>query len=227
MITSVKRLGHYLGSLALMTSFLTGCETIGQSLGKVRNPVVSGDPCGHADWFEVGRVDGLSGVGHEQSMYVGRCLSRGLTIDNELYQAGWQKGLLEYCTPERGFDAGRSGFEYSGVCPSHMESAFLKRFKVGRQIAALERKNAEIESLIDERLAKLSAPGLISGQTSGQASMPGSQSSPTSSPTSSILTEALTRQAKSEQESQIEKELQNLRDLRARNDLSIRELESK
>lgn len=195
---------------------LLGCETIGQSLGRVRNPAVSGDPCGHADWFEVGRVDGLSGVNQEHSAYVGRCLSRGGTIDVELYQAGWQKGLLEYCTPERGFDAGRSGAEYSGVCPAHMEAAFLQRFKVGAKIAALERKNAEIEAQIDARLLLLS-------QRPQQSQSPDATSSTSNG---SILSDALRRQAASDQKLQIEKELQDLRDLRARNDLTIRELES-
>lgn len=212
------------GLLALCLGLLLlGCETIGQSLGKVRNPTVSGDPCGHADWFEVGRVDGLSGVNQEHSVYVGRCLSRGRVIDVELYQAGWQKGLLEYCTPERGFDAGRSGADYSGVCPSHMEAAFLQRFKIGAKIAALERKNAEIEAQIDARLLLLSQPQ----RPQPQRPQPSQSMDATNSTSSgSILSDALRRQAASDQKRQIEKELQDLRDLRARNDLSIRELES-
>lgn len=198
----------------------TGCETVGRGLGKVRNPAVSGDPCGHADWFEVGRVDGLSGATQDSSTYVGRCLSQGRDFDQELYQAGWQKGLIEYCTPERGFDAGRSGVEYTGVCPAHMEAAFLKRFKIGAQIAELERKNIAIEAQIDERIARIaakssSAPSSESGPSAGLPSGP-----------SSILSDALKRQAGNDGQRQLQRELQDLRDMRARNDLAIRELES-
>lgn len=202
--------------LSLCLIFL-GCETVGRGLGKVRNPAVSGDPCGHADWFEVGRVDGISGTTQERSTYVGRCLSQGREFDADLYQAGWQKGLIEYCTPERGFDAGRSGVEYTGICPAHMEAKFLRRFKIGAQIAELERKNAVIEAQIDERIAQLAA---------ATASTPGSPPS-----RGSILSDALSRQAGSERQNQtqqqkLQKELQDLRDLRARNDLTIRELEA-
>lgn len=201
------------------------CETVGRGLGKVRNPAVSGDPCGHADWFEVGRVDGLSGATQEHSAYVGRCLSQGREFDQELYQAGWQKGLIEYCTPERGFDAGRSGVEYGGICPPHMEAQFLRRFKVGAQIAELERKNNAIETQIDARISQLSSITNSSAPTVTASRVPGS-----------ILSDALSRQAASEKQKQsqlqsqlqlrLQNEIQELRDSRARNDLTIRELEA-
>jgi hypothetical protein len=202
---------------------LSACESLKRVIGgeglasikRIRNPAVSGDPCGHADWFEVGRVDGLSGITMDHSTYIGRCESKGSVVDRPIYSAGWQRGLLEYCTPERGFDAGRSGQDYQGICPPHVEEAFLKRFKIGAEIAKLERKNAEIERQVDAKLRELE-----------------SNRSQTPAPATSVLTDALKSDALKSDEligstkSSVYKELQSLRDLRARNDLEIRDLES-
>lgn len=201
---------------ALVT--LTACESLKRAIGgeglasikRIRNPSVSGDPCGHADWFEVGRIDGLSGITMDHSTYIGRCEARGTAVDRELYSAGWQRGLLEYCTPERGFDAGRSGQDYQGICPQHVEEAFLRRFKVGAEIAKLEKKNSEIERQVDAKLRQLESLGRTAPE-----------------PTPSVLADALKSEANpGSVRSAVQKELQNLRDLRARNDLEIKDLES-
>lgn len=217
---SARFFGRIFPVLLILLS-LAGCESLKRafdgdglaSIKRIRNPAVSGDPCGHADWFEVGRVDGLSGIEINHSAYLGRCEARGTKVDRELYDAGWQRGLLEYCTPERGFDAGRSGQEYQGICPSHVEDAFLKRFKTGAKIAALERKNTEIESQVDAKLRQMESLGRAPSE-----------------PPPSVLSDALKNSdngaLQSWPKSAIQKELQALRDLRARNDLEIKELES-
>lgn len=204
---------------------LSACESVKRvingdglsSITRIRNPAVSGDPCGHADWFEVGRIDGLSGVKIDHSSYIGRCEARGSTVDRELYSAGWQRGLLEYCTPERGFDAGRSGQDYQGICPSHVETAFLNRFKVGAEIAALDRKNTEIESQVDAKLRLLES---LSKQTLDVPSTKLLPAPPT------VLSDALKSDGQKERQRELQIELQRLRDLRARNDLQIKDLES-
>ncbi len=205
----------------LILHSLTACESLKRafeedglaSIKRIRNPAVSGDPCGHADWFEVGRIDGLSGVEIDHSAYLGRCEANGTKVDRELYGAGWQRGLLEYCTPERGFDAGRSGQDYKGICPSHVEEAFLKRFKTGAKIAELERKNSEIERQVDAKLRQLESLGRVPAETAP-----------------SVLSDALKNSdngaLQSWPKSAIQKELQGLRDLRARNELEIKDLES-
>lgn len=197
-------------SLAACESLKNAIDGDGlSSIKRIRNPAVSGDPCGHADWFEVGRIDGLSGIKIDHSSYIGRCEAQGTKVDRELYSAGWQRGLLEYCTPERGFDAGRSGQDYQGICPSHVEAAFLKRFKVGAEIAALDRKNAEIESQVDAKLRQLESLGKQNSDVP---------------PT--VLSDALKSDGQKERQKELQQELQRLRDLRARNDLEIRDLES-
>ncbi|CAN5438186.1 hypothetical protein BH10BDE1_BH10BDE1_05770 [soil metagenome] len=124
-------------------------------LGRLNTPTVSGDPCRSADWFEVGRVDGIGGIPLGTSSYVGRCRSAGVEVNNELYTAGWERGLIDYCTPDRAYDAGRTGQAYSGVCPKNLEGEFLKRFRVGARIATIEKKNTQIELEVQRKLNEL------------------------------------------------------------------------
>ncbi|MDZ4082714.1 MAG: hypothetical protein U1E10_07250, partial [Bdellovibrionales bacterium] len=57
-------------SLAACESLKNAIDGDGlSSIKRIRNPAVSGDPCGHADWFEVGRIDGLSGIKIDHSSY--------------------------------------------------------------------------------------------------------------------------------------------------------------
>ncbi len=199
-------------SLFLIANAVSGCGTLQDgkpNLGVINRPAVSGDPCRNADWFEVGRVDGLSGVPTEASTYVNRCVSLGVAIDEELYNGGWQRGLVDYCTPERAFDAGRSGESYSGVCPANLEVAFLKRFKLGERISALEKKNILIESEVDRKLSELHVI----------------ESTAASPPTTTILNDALSRSATGRR-AEIENELKRLRDTIAKNENLIRDLEN-
>lgn len=135
------------------------------SIGRVNRPTVTGDPCAQADWFEVGRLDGLQGIQEETSAYVGRCRRY---LNEELYLAGWNRGLVDFCTPERAFDAGRSGLDYAdGICPAHAEPTFLQAFKKGRELLKIERENVDLESQID-RLRRL----LDSPDTTGMSVVP-------------------------------------------------------
>lgn len=186
------------------------------NLGALNTPTVSGDPCRNADWFEIGRVDGLNGIPLNSSAYVNRCLSQGVPIDNELYTAGWQRGLVDYCVPERAFDAGRAGETYHGVCPKNIEDGFLKRFHVGTRIAEIEKKNILLETEVDRKLTELAAIDAL-------------VNAPAAKPSSSILNDAISRAPSSTttaRQATIQAELKELRDQLARNGHAIRELEN-
>lgn len=187
---------HALGLVALISlSLLTACV----SIPKINRPSVSGDPCAKADWFEVGRLDGLIGVEQENSVYVGRCRAH---LNVELYTAGWNRGLVEFCKPERGFDAGRSGLAYSGVCPQISEAAFLRAYAAGREIMKLERDNLQIDRDLEATRPDGSARGSAG---SGRV---------VTTPDIGSVGPSLTPP-----------EIQKLRDRRAKNELMIREIE--
>lgn len=207
------------GVLLLFLVGLIGCQSIPgatQAIGAINSPKVSGDPCRNADWFEVGRVDGLTGVPMGNSTYMGRCQSLGIEVSEELYTAGWNRGLVDYCTPDRAFDAGRSGESYNHVCPAHLEAAFLKRFKLGTQISKIEKRNLALEQEVDRKLEELAT--LDKSATAGRG----------------ILNDALTRLPEAvgndnidrqQRESVLKNEIEQLRSTHAKNELAIRELE--
>ncbi len=211
-----------LASTALpLTTMLGGCQSMHNGrpgIEGINSPMVSGDPCKSADWFEVGRIDGLNGVSETNSAYVGRCRARGILPNLELYTAGFERGLVDYCTPERAYDAGRAGESYNGVCPKNLEAKILKRHKVGTEIAALEKKNAALEGQVDLKLSELAAIGGVK-----PAGEPRDRST--------ILDDALSRTPAdaspeiSEKKTMLQSEIRKLRDDLARNETMIQELE--
>lgn len=230
-LTSVRNLRFSVSVIAaygLVSTFVAGvglvaCETLPSgrpNLGVINTPTVSGDPCKSADWFEVGRIDGINGVSLHSSTYAGRCKAQGTTIDAELYGAGWERGLTDYCTPEHAYDAGRSSESYSGVCPKNMEAKFLKRFKVGAEIAALEKTNATIEGQVENKLSLLAAIEVAATVEKPESGKPDSSAT--------VLNDALSRAPSSEpiaDKATLQSEIKKLRDSLAQNENQIRELE--
>lgn len=216
-----KRLMLLRLGLLLISVLVAGCQSLpgaSQAIGAISSPKVSGDPCRNADWFEVGRIDGLTGTPMGNSTYMGRCRAQGIDVNDELYAAGWNRGLVEYCTPVRAFDAGRTGQSYSQVCPPHLEPEFLKRFHLGAQISKLEKRNSALESEVDRRLEELADLEKPTTENRG------------------ILTDALERlpemmgpnttTLRQQREALLKNEIDQLRDLHAKNEVAIRELES-
>ena len=112
-----------LGALAL-----TGCAT-----------KMSEEDCAYADWAAIGDADGQAGAAREAfGRRAERCATFGVTADYEAYFAGRERGLQAYCTPQSGYEAGRSGQEYRGVCPADLEADFLSEYRIGAQLYALE-----------------------------------------------------------------------------------------
>jgi hypothetical protein len=96
---------------------------------------MSESDCAGADWSSLGERDGLYGEGEEKlSERAAQCADYGVAADAAAYQAGRSKGLASYCTPDAGFDAGRNGRAYRGVCPPEAESAFLAEYETGRRL---------------------------------------------------------------------------------------------
>lgn len=103
---------------------------------------MSEEDCANADWVALGERDGR--YGEAQSKYDQRreqCAKFGLAGSADDYDRGRSRGLRSYCTPEAGFDAGRNGRSYNGVCPAEAEGAFLSEYRIGKQLYDL---NAEV-----------------------------------------------------------------------------------
>jgi len=95
--------------------------------------------CLVTDWRSVGFEDGVSGRPvNSIANYRQACSRHGVTPDLDKYRAGHSEGAEVYCRPGRGFDVGRRGAVYHGVCPADLESEFLVAYADGRHLYELE-----------------------------------------------------------------------------------------
>ncbi len=99
---------------------LTGCETLDKG------------QCLQGDWSAIGYADGVDGYPASRINDHGKaCAQYGVAPDARVYYASRERGLPLYCTPARGFLAGRNGDSYKGVCPPPLERGFLAGFADG------------------------------------------------------------------------------------------------
>lgn len=116
---------------------LASCETMNEQ------------QCLAGDWSGQGYADGLAGLsmsrldGHRDA-----CAKHGITPDAYAYGQGREQGLRVYCTPERGFRAGREGSTYGGVCPVGLEADFMPAYNDGRTIYTADQAVSEARSRV-------------------------------------------------------------------------------
>ena len=137
MSSSPSKLGTLLllGSLILLGS---GCATLSEG------------ECYTADWYQLGRMDGQQG--YERSrLYDHRkaCAEYGVRPDATAYYRGRQVGLATYCTAANGYDEGRAGHSYRGVCPAKYERRFLAAYRDGKLVHEVEEDIEAVERDID------------------------------------------------------------------------------
>lgn len=147
-------------------------------------------------------------------------------LNREAFEAGFNKGLVDYCTPERAYQMGRSGQPYSGVCPAELEDevigAHLKGKRLAQRLAELEEENAQIEIQIEALLTDPNSrngdPTLLNelGQLTGLGRQPA-----TGGKTSGIKPSDSSVQPVSK-----EAQLKLLRERRAQLNLEIQDAES-
>ncbi len=128
-------------AVACASLWLMGCSM--GTLNKVQ--------CQNADWYTFGLADGSNGGGLSNMQgYQMACSKYGVRIDPDMYTKGHEKGIRSYCTPSRGFESGKSGVQYQGVCPPDLEGPFLEAFARGSELHAkitdLNNISAQIEN---------------------------------------------------------------------------------
>ncbi len=107
--------------------------------------------CQGLDWYEIGRADGASGASLAKlSEFDKICTSETSKVNVELYTNGRTAGLLEFCTPTGGLEAGRRAMDYKSVCPDYLAEGFVRMFKLGKKIHDLELKSSDLQSRIDD-----------------------------------------------------------------------------
>jgi len=116
--------------VTLVIGLVAGCAT----------PIMTERQCRAGDWFSAGREDGAKG--RLESAFDARaaaCAEFGISPDVSAYNQGRDAGILNLCTESGGFNYGRRGLDYLGVCPAEWEPAFLDGYLVGRRVDVAER----------------------------------------------------------------------------------------
>lgn len=117
---------------------------------------MSEEQCLAGDWSGQGYSDGLSGLTMSRlDDHAEACGKHGVTPDAAAYAAGRREGLVHYCTVEKGFEVGRTGAGYAGVCPSELEGDFLYAYRDGQVVHAAEQALSEARSRVDSLGSRL------------------------------------------------------------------------
>ncbi|MGW8368770.1 MAG: DUF2799 domain-containing protein [Gammaproteobacteria bacterium] len=123
--------------------------------------------CLVTDWRSVGFEDGIAGRSAGSiANYRQQCSKHGVTPDLVQYRAGHAEGVENYCRAGNGFEVGRRGARYQGVCPANLEGEFLSAYNDGRQLYELEYAVREVESEIAARHRRLEQLNKELGSTS-------------------------------------------------------------
>lgn len=96
---------------------------------------MSKDECVAADWRVIGERDGAEGYDPQQRFgnHAKACERANVIPDQALWYEGYQRGLLQFCTPLRGLSYGQAGKSYNNVCPPVQEAGFLSGYRLGMQ----------------------------------------------------------------------------------------------
>lgn len=111
---------------------------------------MSEDQCLAGAWSDRGYVDGTEGWPTSRlDDHAKACAEHGVAPDATAYFEARESGLAVYCTPQRGFRAGREGGAYAGVCPAPLEQDFLPAYEDGRIVHQVEQAVSSARTSID------------------------------------------------------------------------------
>lgn len=162
-----------------MKILLVAAAASGAVLALASCATMSQEQCLAGDWSGQGYTDGAAGLGMSRvDDYAEACAEHGVVPDRSAYAAGREQGLVRYCTLDNGFEQGRTGSAYGGVCPSYLEAEFLPAYRDGQVVHAAEQALAdargsvtslgvrleELDDKITGKQAELRAEGLTEEQ---------------------------------------------------------------
>lgn len=136
-----KRFILFLSFLAINLAilFTSGCATMNKA------------ECTSADWYSIGFEDGAKG---KQASRIGShrkaCAKHGIVPDFQLYTRGRDKGLVQWCTPNNGYQQGLKGKRPTGVCPDNLAPAFEEALLNGRVIFTAQKEVRQQEQQLDK-----------------------------------------------------------------------------
>ena len=111
---------------------------------------MSEDQCLAGAWGEVGYADGQAGYPMSRlDAHAEACAKYGVVPELSVYQSARADGLMQYCTEARGFQVGRQGEAYNGVCTPSQEAQFLPAYHDGQIVHAANAAVGTARSNVD------------------------------------------------------------------------------
>jgi Protein of unknown function (DUF2799) len=88
--------------------------------------------CAGADWALIGFADGAAGrnAGYI-AVHRDNCGAHNIVPDLATYEKGYIKGVMAYCTKERGYEEGGKNRVYQNTCPDELEGTFMEGYTEG------------------------------------------------------------------------------------------------
>lgn len=124
-------------------------------LGGCASSVMSEKECLAGDWYGAGFSDGAAGklerAFEERAL---ACHEHNVGADERAYREGRLAGLDRLCTEPGGYDYGRAGESYLGVCGRDREEAFLAGYLPGQRIYVAEAARNAARSAYDSAVSR-------------------------------------------------------------------------
>ncbi|MBU1568374.1 MAG: DUF2799 domain-containing protein [Proteobacteria bacterium] len=124
------------------------------------------EQCLEADstsWERIGWIDGSDGwdPNRRLAMHQDACKEVRVLPDRTTYMRGWNDGVIQYCTPDRGYSEGLSGSSgNSGVCPPETRSLFDDNVDLGLRVYNLRNQINSLDYEISSYEKRLRDPKL-------------------------------------------------------------------
>ena len=121
--------------------------------------------CPYANWNATGELHASKGFQSRLPSLIDTCLQVGVLPDAEAYLAGYQRGLLGFCTIENGWVWGKSRDVNPNICPPALSSGFDRGFEARSTLEQLEIEEANLKTERDELEFRISEGDNINYET--------------------------------------------------------------
>lgn len=115
--------------IVIICSLLSACATLSE------------EQCLQGDWYQIGQRDGRNGYAADRlDAHRSACEQYQVSADSEAYYEGYDDGLIDYCSPQSGFERAVERQEYRYVCPPQLEQEFLREYtrELSNQVSELD-----------------------------------------------------------------------------------------
>lgn len=106
--------------VGLACLLLTGCV-----------PHLTAEQCLSIDWFQMGVNDGIQAQTHDLNRDMQDCAKYNITINTAAYQRGYQQGLKQFCTFQKGLQLGSQGAANPHLCAGMAGADFDRGWRRG------------------------------------------------------------------------------------------------